>query len=146
MQPIHATSDMLMADRYWGARSAYAYAWRSQLQAGAILAFGSDAPVEAPDPFWGLHAAVTRQRQDGSPSPFGWYPAQKLALIEALKAFTIGPAYAAGLEDHLGRLTPGYLADLIVLDNDPFQISPEALASLKPRATMIHGEWVWRDF
>jgi predicted amidohydrolase YtcJ len=67
MQPIHATSDMLMADRYWGKRAELSYALRSQLQAGARLAFGSDAPVETPNPFFGLHAAVTRRRADGSP-------------------------------------------------------------------------------
>src|SRR5207237_808014 len=74
MQPIHATSDMRMADRYWGKRSALAYAWRTQLEAGAVLAFGSDCPVESFNPFWGLHAAVTRRRADGAPGPAGWYP------------------------------------------------------------------------
>jgi predicted amidohydrolase YtcJ len=67
MQPIHATSDMLMADRCWGTRSAYAYAWRNQLNQRVPLAFGSDAPVESPNPFWGIHAAVTRRRADGTP-------------------------------------------------------------------------------
>jgi hypothetical protein len=146
MQPIHATSDMLMADRYWGGRSALAYAWRAQLNAGAVLAFGSDAPVESPNPFWGLHAAVTRQRLDGSPSAKGWYPAQRITLLEALAAYTLGPAFAAGLEHRSGRLAPGYLADLIVLETNPFHCPPEALAQLKPQGTMIHGEWVWRDF
>ncbi|MBL8055092.1 MAG: amidohydrolase, partial [Anaerolineales bacterium] len=80
MQPIHATSDMLMADQFWGARAAGAYAWRTQLAAGAVLAFGSDAPVESLNPFLGLHAAVTRRRADGSPGPDGWYPPQRLSV------------------------------------------------------------------
>ena len=116
MQPIHATSDMLMADAFWGERSRLAYAWRTQLDHGARLAFGSDAPVESPNPFWGLHAAVTRRRADGSPSAEGWYPEQKLTMAEAWEGFTLGPAYAANMENRLGRLVPDYLADLIVLE------------------------------
>lgn len=143
MQPVHATSDYPMADRYWGERAAFAYAWRSILENNVPLAFGSDAPVESPNPFWGLHAAVTRQRRDGSPGPHGWYPGQKLRLSEALQGYTTGAAYAAGMEDRLGRLAPGYLADLIVLEEDPFASSPEALPGIRPRATMIGGKWVY---
>ncbi len=142
MQPIHATSDMVMADRYWGKRSALAYALKAQLDAGAALAFGSDAPVESPNPFWGLHAAVTRQRPDGSPGPQGWYPEQRLTLDQALRGFTTGAAYAAGWEDRLGRLAPGYYADLLVLDQDPFACPAEALYTLRPQMVMVGGEWV----
>ncbi len=144
MQPIHATSDMLMADRYWGQRAAYSYAWQSQLEHGANLAFGSDAPVEVPNPFWGLHAAVTRRRQDGSPGEAGWIPAQKIGLQEALAAYTRGPAYAAGMEDRLGMLKEGYLADLIVLAQDPFEVQPDELFSLAPHSTMVAGKWVFQ--
>ncbi len=144
MQPIHAISDMPVADRFWGARSALAYAWRSQLQQGATLAFGSDAPVESPNPFLGLHAAVTRRQPDGSPGPEGWYPEQKLTLAEALEAYTLGPAFAANAENRIGRLAPGYLADLILLDQDPFASHPDDLLTLRPAATMLGGEWVWR--
>jgi predicted amidohydrolase YtcJ len=144
MQPIHATSDMQMADRYWGDRSALAYAWRTQLDHGACLAFGSDAPVESPDPFLGLHAALTRQRADGSPVADGWYPTQKLTLTEALQAYTIGAAYAANAENRLGKLTPGYLADLIVLEMNPFDCHPSDMLGMSPSATMIAGEWLWR--
>lgn len=144
MQPIHATSDMLMADRYWGARSALSYAWRTQLEKGAGLAFGSDAPVESPNPFLGIHAAVTRRRADGSPGPDGWYPAQRLTVLEAVRAYTHGPAYAARMEDRLGRLAPGYLADLLVLDEDPFTCDPAQLRHIRSLATMVGGEWVWR--
>lgn len=144
MQPIHATSDMVMADRYWGERTILAYAWRTQKQYGACLAFGSDAPVETPNPFWGLHAAVTRQSADGSPGPQGWHPEQRLSIQEAWEAFTFGPAYLAGLETQQGRLSPGYLADLIVLERDPFAVHPAELIELQPTATMIGGKWVWQ--
>jgi predicted amidohydrolase YtcJ len=143
MQPIHAPSDMLTADRYWGDRSALAYAWRTQLNYGAHLAFGSDAPVESPNPFLGLHAAVTRRRADGTPSADGWYPEQKLNLAEALSAYTIGAAYAANAEHRLGKLSEGYLADLIVLERDIFFIDPGDLLTISPIATMINGEWVY---
>ncbi len=110
---------------------------------GIRLAFGSDAPVESPNPFWGLHAAVTRRRRDGSPGPQGWYPEHRLNLGEALQGFTTGVAYAAGMEDRLGMLMPGYLADLLVLDIDPFDCSAEQLAQLRPSATMVGGRWVY---
>ena len=145
MQPIHATSDMLIADRFWGDRSALAYAWHTQLDHGAHLAFGSDAPVESPNPFLGLHAAVTRRRADGSPGPEGWYPAQKLTFAEAVSAYTLGAAYAANAEDRLGQLKPGYLADLIVLDQDPFVCDPDDLLTMQSTATMVGGEWVWQS-
>ena len=146
MQPIHALSDMAMAERFWGERTRHAYAWRAQLEAGAKLAFGSDAPVESPNPFWGLHAAVGRRRLNGSPGPDGWHPQQKLQFREALSAYTLGPAYAAGWEGVQGRLRPGGWADLIVLDHDPFECEVGELAALKPVATMVGGEWRFRKF
>ncbi|HEU0297320.1 MAG TPA: amidohydrolase [Anaerolineales bacterium] len=144
MQPIHATSDMLMADQFWGLRrSRLAYAMKTQLDFGAPLALGSDAPVESPNPFWGLHAAVTRRRADGSPSAEGWYPEQKLTMAEAFAGFTLGPAYAAYMEDRLGKLAPNFLADLILLEKDPFTCDPNDLLALESSATMIGGEWVY---
>jgi len=142
MQPIHSLSDMIMADKYWGDRSVNSYAWRTQLDHGATLALGSDAPVESPNPFWGLHAAVTRRQKDGLPNPEGWYPEQRLNIQEALRGFTSGPAFAAGMEKRLGKLLPGFLADLIVLDNDPFNCDPDVLRGIQPSATMVGGEWV----
>jgi len=145
MQPIHATSDMRMADQFWGERSRLAYAMKTQLDFGARLALGSDAPVESPNPFWGLHAAVTRRRADGSPSAEGWYPEQKLSMAEAWEGYTLGSAYAANMEDRLGRLAPNHLADLIVLEasQDPFTCNPNDLLTLQASATMIGGEWVY---
>lgn len=145
MQPIHATSDMEMSDRYWGARSANAYAWRAQLDAGAVLAFGSDAPVEPISPLLGIHAAVTRRRADGSPGPDGWHPAQRLTVDEAVHAYTIGPAYAARMEHRLGALAPGLLADLVVLDRDIYECDPMEIAAAQVLGTMVGGEWKFRN-
>ncbi|MCY3866611.1 MAG: amidohydrolase [Chloroflexi bacterium] len=144
MQPIHATSDMVTADRYWGERTAYAYNPRLQLDQGARLAFGSDAPVEPLDPLLGLHAAVTRERE-GQPRG-GWHPEAKLTVRESLLGFTSGPAYAARMEDRLGKLVLGCLADLIVLDRDIYQVEPAAILELKVLGTMVGGEWRFRDF
>jgi predicted amidohydrolase YtcJ len=143
MQPIHATQDCVMADRYWGTRSSTAYAWRSLLEAGTKLAFGSDCPVEDLNPFLGIYAAVTRQRLDGYPGPQGWYPQQRLTVEEAVRGYTLGAAYAAGLEDRLGSLAPGKLADLVVLDRDIFTCDPAAIAETQVAATMIGGRWVY---
>lgn len=146
MQPVHAVSDMPMAQRAWGKRSRYAYAWRGQRGSGARLAFGSDAPVESPNPFWGLHAAVTRRRPDGSPGPDGWIPEERLSMAEALAGFTEGPAFAAGLEDKTGRLAPGLWADLIVLEADPLLADPDSVRDLLPCGVMTGGVWRLRDF
>jgi hypothetical protein len=143
MQPIHAVSDFPMADRFWGKRAEHAYAWRTISNFGTAMAYGSDAPVESPNPFWGLHAAVSRRRPDGSPGPEGWYSSQRLTMTEALHGFTVGAAYAAGLENCLGKLAPGFLADLIVLNEDLFHCDMDSLRDLRPAATMIAGEWVY---
>jgi predicted amidohydrolase YtcJ len=142
MQPIHATSDMRAADTLWGARAEFSYAWQTLLQRGTRMAFGSDAPVESPNPFLGLHAAVTRRRADGSPGPEGWYPGQRLSLTEALKGFTTGAAYAGGAEDRLGVLKAGFAADLIVMEKDLFAVAPEEIKDLLPVRTMVAGMWV----
>ncbi|MFN3742717.1 MAG: amidohydrolase [Anaerolineales bacterium] len=142
MQPIHAPSDRLMAERYWGAaRLPYAYAWRRQLEAGAHLIFGSDAPVESPNPFWGLYAAVTRRHPQDASSP-SWYDEQAISLREALRAYTTAPAWVAGMGDRLGKLMPGFLADLLVLEQDPFDLSPQEWKDLRPIAVMVGGEWI----
>jgi len=146
MQPIHATQDCEMAGRYWGERCATAYAWRSLLQAGTLLAFGSDCPVEDLNPFLGLHAAVTRRRaNDGFPGPEGWVPQQRLTVEEALRAYTLGAACAAGLEDRLGSLAPGKLADLVVLDRDIFACDPMEIAQTQVVATMVGGRFVYGE-
>jgi predicted amidohydrolase YtcJ len=142
MQPIHATADMETADRLWGERCASAYAWKSLQDAGATLAFGSDAPVEPLNPWLSVHAAVTRQRPGNIP-PAGWYPEQCIDITSALRGFTAGAAAAAGAARHQGMLATGMLADLAILSHDPFKISPSALHSITADLTMIDGEVVW---
>lgn len=143
MQPIHATSDWRMADTYWGARSRYSYNWRAQLDAGAVLAFGSDSPIDPFDTLQGLYAAVTR-RNAGYPN--GWYPEATISMREAIQAYTTGAAYAAGMENHSGKLAAGYLADLIVLDKNLLQISPDEILDTQILGTMVGGDWKHRLF
>lgn len=150
MQPNHATSDMGMADDYWGERADYAYNIRLQLDAGAPIALGSDAPVEPIEPLPNIHAAVTRRRPDGSPGPDGWRAGAQgrrcLSVEEAVRGFTLGPAYAAGMERRLGRLRPGYLADLVVLGQDIFHSEPMTIHETPVLGTMVNGSWVYRNF
>lgn len=143
MQPLHATSDMHAADRLWGARARYSYAWRSMLDAGGLLAFGSDAPVETPNPFLSIHAAVTRQDVHDQP-PEGWYPQERLTVEEAVRAYTEGAARSCPYLPHVtGTLVPGSVADLLVLDRDIFTVAPSEIKHARPLATMIGGEAVY---
>ncbi|HXF82682.1 MAG TPA: amidohydrolase [bacterium] len=142
MQPIHATSDRDIADRYWGARSRTAYAWRALLEEGTVLAFGSDAPVESPDVFQGLYAAVTRRRPDEPQRP-AWHPEQALGVEEAVRAYTVGAAYAAGAEAVQGRLAEGFYADFVAMDTDIFAAPAEALLAARVTLTVVGGEIVW---
>ncbi|HLU12302.1 MAG TPA: amidohydrolase, partial [Oceanobacillus sp.] len=141
MQPIHATSDYERADLYWGSRTPYSYNPRLQLDQGVVVALGSDAPYDTVGPLKGIHAAVTRQRADGSPGSEGWNPSARLTVDEALRGFTIAPAYAAGMEDRLGKLMPGYLADLVVLDRDLYAVPPSEILDIQVLATMVGGVW-----
>jgi predicted amidohydrolase YtcJ len=138
MQPSHAPSDRDGAEAAWGERAAGAYAWRSLADAGATLAFGSDAPIEPLRPLDGIHAAVNRTLDDRPP----WRPEQALTVTEAVAGFTTGPAYAVGREHQLGRLGPGCYADLVVLDDDPFTCPPERISAIGVVATMVGGRWV----
>lgn len=124
MQQLHATSDMHIADQHWGKRSAGAYALRTQLDCGAILALGSDCPVETLDPLAGIQAAETRRRADGTPGPKGWYHEQRLTVEQAVREYTFRAAYAVSLEEELGSLARGIWADLTILDQDIFEIDP----------------------
>lgn len=143
MQPTHATSDMpWVEDRIGRQRLSGAYAWRTVLSRGAALAFGSDFPVEWPDPLAGLYSAITRQDPQGRPAN-GWLPEQRLKLTEALAAFTEGAAFAIGKEKEQGRIAPGYWCDLTVLDRDIFKNPPASLLETKVVATVIGGQVVW---
>ncbi len=141
MQPLHATSDYEAANLAWGERSQWAYNIRLQIDHGAPIALGTDSPIEPFEPLKSIFAAVTRQRPDGSPGPDGWYPELRLTLDEALRGYTQGPAYAASMEHKLGKLAPGYLADLVVLDSDLFTISPVEILGVEVIGTMVGGKW-----
>ena len=143
MQPLHATSDMHAADRLWGERSRYGYAWRSVLDAGGVPAFGSDAPVETPNPFAGIHAAVTRQDANDQP-PGGWYPQERLTVEEAVRAYAEGAARSCPyLPGVTGTLTPGSVADLLVLDRDIFAVEAQEIKHAKPLVTMVGGQAIY---
>jgi hypothetical protein len=143
MQPTHATSDMNMAeDRIGPLRIKGAYAWRRFLQQGTRIAAGSDFPVESTNPFFGLHAAVTRQDHDNQP-PGGWYPDQAMTVTEALRAFTLDAAYAEHAENNLGTLEPGKWADFILVDQDIFAIEPAKIWSTKVLETWVAGKRVY---
>jgi hypothetical protein len=137
---------MVMAERHWGReRCRLAYAWRSLLNVGTHLAFGSDAPVEPFDVMAGIYAAVTRRRPDGAPGPSGWQPQERITREEALRAYTLGPAYAAGEEGIKGSITPGKLADMVVLSQDILTCPAEEILSTRIEATIVGGRIVYRD-
>ena len=143
VQPMHATADYEMVEKHWGARGKWAYPFKSLLHRGTRMAFGSDCPVERFDPLLGIHAAVTRRRADGNPGPDGWQPQQRLTVQEAVYGFTMGNAYAAGLEGQLGSITPGKLADLVVLSEDIFGIDPMRIPAVKVLSTFFNGRLVY---
>jgi predicted amidohydrolase YtcJ len=143
MQPTHQTSDRLMAEERLGPnRLAGAYAWQSVLKSGARLAFGTDFPVENPNPFPGLAAGISRQDMSGQP-PGGWIPSERLTFAEALYAYTRGSAYAGFSEDRIGSLEAGKWADFILVDRDPTAVDPQSLARTEVLQTWIAGKKVW---
>lgn len=142
MQPTHATSDMNMAEQRVGPqRIKGAYAWQRFLKQGTVVAGGSDFPVESPNPFYGLHAAVTRKDHQGHPAG-GWYPQQDMSLAQALRAFTLDAAYAQHQEKTLGTLEPGKWADFILIDRDIFSGKPDAIWSTRVLQTWVGGRQV----
>ncbi len=143
VQPYHAIDDGRWAERKIGPRRAKTtYAFRSFLDAGVALALGTDWPVAPLDPMWTVYAAVTRRTLDGK-HPGGWVPEEKLTLEEALRAYTAGSAYAAFAEGDEGRLAPGYLADVVVLEPDPFAVPPEELKDVTAWMTIVGGRVVY---
>jgi len=161
MQPIHAPSDRDIAERYWGpARSALGYAWRAVAGAGAVLAFGSDVPVETCDPLRGLYAAVTR-RHPANPDREPWHFEQAVTPLQAVRAYTVGAAWSVGEENERGTIEPGKLADFVVLSEDILAIAeppgspPDAVsaevadrfgvvvAKTRVRATIVGGRFVY---
>jgi predicted amidohydrolase YtcJ len=138
VQFSHAPSDRDLADRLWAGKTDRAYAYASLAAAGALLANGSDAPVEELDPLMGVRAGVLRTLDIRAP----WHPEQAVTVHQAFEATTVNPAWLAGDERQRGKLLPGYLADLVVLDRDPFDCAPEELVDLAVVATMLGGRWV----
>jgi len=144
MQPTHATSDKNMAETRVGhERIKGAYAWRSFLHQGSRIACGSDFPVESPNPFFGIHAAVTRQDASGQPIA-GWYPNQAMSLKEAFRCFTLDAAYAGHAENSLGSLEPGKWADFIVVDQDLFKMPTYDIYKTGVLQTWVGGKHVYQ--
>ena len=143
MQPVHQTSDRLMAEARLGPdRLAGAYAWKSLLGSGAKLAFGTDVPVESPNPFAGLAAAMTRE--DAAGQPFGgWMPEERLSREQAWHAYTIGAAHAAFADDRIGSLEPGKRADFLIVDHDIMLATPAQIRGLQVLQTWIAGKPVF---
>jgi predicted amidohydrolase YtcJ len=143
MQPTHQTSDRLMAEARLGPdRLGGAYAWQTIAKMGVPLAFGSDFPVESPNPFPGLAAAVSRQDMSGQP-PGGWRPQDRVSFEQALAGFTRGAAYAGFAETRIGSLEPGKWADFILVDRDPTKVDPQSLAATQVLETWVAGKKVW---
>lgn len=143
MQPTHQTSDRLMAEKRLGPnRLAGAYAWQTALKTGAKLAFGSDFPVESPNPFPGLSAAISRQDMSGQP-PGGWIPGERVTFPQALNAFTRDAAYAGFAEQKFGALEPGKWADFIIVDRDPTKVDAQSLGRTEVLETWIGGKKLW---
>ncbi|WP_342378421.1 amidohydrolase [Myxococcus stipitatus] len=144
VQPMHATSDMPWAEARVGPeRIRGAYAWQRLKSSGAVLALGSDFPVERPDVLAGLYAARTRQDASGAPAN-GWYADQRLSAQEALEGFTVGAAYASFAESRRGRLQPGMDADFVVLSVDPVDAPASELPGAQVRLTVVGGDEVYR--
>jgi predicted amidohydrolase YtcJ len=143
MQPYHAIDDGRWAEKRLGhERGRYSYAWRSFLDHGVTLASGTDWPVAPLDPMLGLYAAVTRATLDGK-NPNGWIPEEKITLPEAVDAYTMGSAFAEFQEHEKGSITPGKLADMIILSDNIFDLKPEAIRDVKVQTTIVGGKVVY---
>ena len=138
VQFSHAPSDRDLAERFWGDRLDGTYAFGTLLRSGAVVANGSDAPVEELDPLAGIAAGVRRTIDDRA----AWRPDDAVTVEQALHASTVTPAWLSGDERRRGKLLPGYLADLVVLDRDPVAIPPDELPEVRVVATMVGGRWV----
>jgi predicted amidohydrolase YtcJ len=144
MQPTHATSDMNMAEARVGIhRIRGAYAWRTYMNQGTIIASGSDFPVEAVNPFFGLYSAVTRMDFDGNP-PGGWYPEHLMSRAEALKSFTLDAAYAGHMDDVTGSLDVGKYADFILIDRDYFEVPAQEIHQIQVEQTWVGGKQMFQ--
>jgi predicted amidohydrolase YtcJ len=145
MQPYHAIDDGRWAEGRLGhARARYSYAWRSFLDHGVTLAFGTDWPVAPLDPMLGVYAAVTRATLDGK-NPGGWIPEEKITLPEAIEAYTMGAAFAEFQESEKGSISPGKLADMVILNDNIFELKPEAIRTVTVKTTIVGGKVVYGE-
>jgi hypothetical protein len=145
MQPYHAIDDGRWAEGRLGhERARYSYAWRSFLDHGVTLAFGTDWPVAPLDPMLGLYAAVTRATVDGK-NPEGWIPEEKISLPEAVAAYTMGAAFAEFQDREKGSITPGKLADIVILSDNIFDLKPEVIRDVKVKTTIVGGKVVYGE-
>lgn len=143
MQPVHQTSDRLMAEARLGPdRLIGAYAWNTMLRNGSTLAFGSDFPVESPNPFPGLAVAISRQDANGEPAG-GWQAHERISLQQAFAAFTTNAAFAGFAENQVGRLGEGLYADFIILDRDIFDATPQEIRETQVAETWVGGQRIW---
>jgi predicted amidohydrolase YtcJ len=143
MQPYHAIDDGRWAEKRLGHdRARYSYAWRSFLSHGVTLALGTDWPVAPLNPILGLYAGVTRATLDGK-NPDGWIPEEKITLPEAVEAYTMGSAVAEFQEHEKGSITPGKLADMVILSDNIFDLKPEAIRNVKAKTTIVGGKVVY---
>ncbi len=144
VQPIHLETDWRIADVAWGDRARYTYAFRSLLDLGTVVAFGSDAPVAPINPMWGIAAAITRQSLDHKPEG-GWYPQEKVTMAEAIYAYTMAPAIIADKQAVQGSITVGKWADIIVMNDDLFEMEETAVADATIAMTVFAGELVYES-
>src|SRR4029079_13877706 len=145
MQPYHAIDDGRWAEARLGHdRTRYSYAWRSFLDHGVTLAFGTDWPVAPLDPILGVYAAVTRATLDGK-NPGGWIPEEKITLPEAIEAYTMGAAFAEFQDSEKGSIRPGKLADIVILSDNIFDLKPEAIRNAKVKTTIVGGKVVYEE-
>ncbi len=142
VQPIHATQDKDLVDAFWGQRGHYAYAFQSLLQQGIRLSYGSDAPVESPNPFWGMYAGVTRRRQGEEDNYESWYPKQKLKRSQVIQGYTADAAFLEGLEKEIGAIRTGHRADFFVPDRNLLTCCESDLATASSLLTAVGGEIV----
>ena len=142
VQPIHLETDWRIADAVWGDRSRYTYAFRTLLDLGTVVAFGSDAPVAPINPMLGIRAAITRQSLDNKPEG-GWYPEEKVTLEEAIYAYTMAPAIIAGKQAVQGSISPNKWADLIVMNDDLFEMEETAVSQATIAMTIFAGDVVY---
>ena len=143
VQPIHIIADRDLADKHWGKRAKYAYPYSMLLKAGAQMGFGSDSPIEDPNPFMGIYSAVARKKP-GEDRP-AWYPEQKLTVKQAVKAYTVGSADICGWQGKSGILAEGARADFVVISDDIFRIKPDEIPDIKVLATVVDGRVVYND-